>query len=441
MKSLADQIKDLQLPPDISKYITFIQQGNETNGPSLTLPSGSIDSIYQMQISKLTSFYNFNLVAKPVKRKRVTPYYNMLSNKPHFLYHQLLFLEDKIFRIQKKKHTQSLKTVAKIIEILQKNKPSDVHLLLYIDDATLFSDILEESSKVKKLHKLYKSTYAKLQQLLPKQLSIEDASSRLANIIRQQSKLVDTSSFFTPYSSIQSTFEELIMAENFPFADSISKAIDSFYVSNGELFCNLVIELESSILDFLNISLPNAESAVTFLLYRFLFAELYPTNRYFIEAPENINNRPLWKLFTIEQLMLPLEFCPECDVKKYPVEVFYFDPFYRVAISKFEEVLFYSNPFDIIGIISDTVTEIEKCASHYDKNNTLIFPFEVTFGLFLAVVFSSCVSNLQKLAEFVDTYTPHSGLSPSFDYARAKLVAASAHIEDLIGEPHDTPQE
>ncbi|EAY14595.1 hypothetical protein TVAG_393220 [Trichomonas vaginalis G3] len=432
MTSLETLAKELQLPKDVANYVTFIPQGNSDNGSPLVIPASKIEKIYTQQLGRLTTFYHYNLVAKPIRKKRLTPYYNMLRGEANLLYHQLLFLEEKIYKSLKKKHQESLRMLSSIIEFLSENKPKNNGFFLYIDDSRLFSDLLEESPKSRKLNIAYRLISAKLDKLLSKRISFEEAKSKLSAIIQKQSKLVDSVSMNTPLTSLQSDFEELIMAEVLPFADLVSKVIDSFYMGNSDVFISTIIELVSNILEFLRISYPNSESAVSFLLYRFIFSEVYPTNKYFIVDPDANETPKLWNLFKIEELYLPLEYFPKCDLHKFPFEVFRLDPYYIMPISKFEDIMFYTNPFDIIGVVCDTITEIEKCASHYDSNQTLVFPFEVTFGLFLAVVFSSNVTNIFNLADFVDFYTPRSGLSSKFEYAKAKIVAAAAHIQELI---------
>ena len=146
------------------------------------------------------------------------------------------------------------------------------------------------------------------------------------------------------------------------------------------------------------------------------------------------------------QVNVIISFCPhDIDVSLKPRDVFRDDPLFGKAVNKFEEIIFYTNPFDIIASIMQTISLIEMAASGYDKDKTLVFPFEVTFGLFLAVVLSSCAFyNITELARFVDLYTPQSGMCPSFDYARAKILACATELlqmeQDLANKANKTDQ-
>jgi hypothetical protein len=63
-----------------------------------------------------------------------------------------------------------------------------------------------------------------------------------------------------------------------------------------------------------------------------------------------------------------------------------------------------------------------------------VFPFEVTFGLFLGVLLSSHVHNWAMIAQFVEDYTPVSGLCPSFEFSKAKAVASLMQLRQMIRE-------
>jgi hypothetical protein len=54
---------------------------------------------------------------------------------------------------------------------------------------------------------------------------------------------------------------------------------------------------------------------------------------------------------------------------------------------------FYTNTFDILYCFEKSLTFIECAAFHYNKGETLVFPFEVTFWLFLGVVIASGIKN------------------------------------------------
>jgi hypothetical protein len=114
------------------------------------------------------------------------------------------------------------------------------------------------------------------------------------------------------------------------------------------------------------------------------------------------------------------------------VDFFRADPWFAQSIACLELAVFHTNAFDILDCVEKALTQIERSAFHYNQGETIVFPFEVTFGLFLGVVISSQIRNWERIAAFVDAYTPVSGLCPAFEFSRAKVVASLMQFRQML---------
>jgi hypothetical protein len=120
--------------------------------------------------------------------------------------------------------------------------------------------------------------------------------------------------------------------------------------------------------------------------------------------------------------------------------VFRNDSWFKKAIECLEMVVFHTNGFDILACVEKTLVQIEKAAYHYNGGLTVVFPFEVTFGLFLGVVISSQIRHWGKIAGLVEAYTPAFGLCPSFEFSRAKVIASHVQMKQMLEEARSLSQ-
>ena len=119
------------------------------------------------------------------------------------------------------------------------------------------------------------------------------------------------------------------------------------------------------------------------------------------------------------------------NLEEPPRKSFPKDSFLSKAVSEFNSIVFFTNPIDILNTIKQTVAYLEDAASHYSRYEVQIFPFEVTFGLFMGTVLSSDVTQISGLAEFVEVYTPNNSLSPAFEYSKTGLLACAMQCKKI----------
>jgi hypothetical protein len=424
---------ELSVNRDLVKYCTWLPRLNDKVTGLPELSDEKLKEMHIAQLNSLTSFLNYSLIGKPIKRTRITPDFSYTVGITKTIYHILLYVEDIKYELLKDQREEDIDFVIKMIEFLEKHPSNSSSLILYVDDAQLFSDIRQLPTSVHRLKNYYNQQIQKITLLCPPPSSEMAMKIELVSIIEAVTNTIDVNTSYIPISYLQTSFERLIVHENLPFKSYIDAIIESFVIVSPAEFTESIFNLCVKIIKSMDLTKKYMDSAVSFLLYRFIFDEVYPKNNFFNKKVQSVNPFPKVSEMTNQELQLPLDFCPpDLDVSLKPRDVFRKDPYFSEAISKFEEIEFFHNPFDIIAVIMQSINLIEKAASHYDKDKTLVFPFEVTFGLFLVIVLSSSTYyNISSIAKFVDLYTPQAGMCPPFEYARAKILACAAELEEM----------
>jgi hypothetical protein len=123
---------------------------------------------------------------------------------------------------------------------------------------------------------------------------------------------------------------------------------------------------------------------------------------------------------------------PPYDGHAKVVDVFRGEPMLMDAVHALETIIFQTNPFDILSCVEKALGNVERAAFHFNHRKTYVFPFEVTFGLFLGVAMAADIPSWVHMAQFIEAYTPASGLCPAFEFARAEVVACLMHFRQMI---------
>ena len=430
------------MDPDVAKYLMYLPSSSEDkNGNFQQLTDDEKIQICFEQLGKLTNFFNFKLISNPVKRKYFTKREPMNYGISKMIEHQLIFIEKTIWDLRDEKYGKSVNSIRKIIDILKKNffRPkSDNQQIIYLDDCQLFFDVKQDPIKCLSLASLYNQLTQKLTLLSPPKLNLENAKLELKSIILDLSNKVDQKTSFVPMSMLQTSFDKLIMSDLLPWKETFQQMFKNFNETEPADFINQLFDIVDNISKYLNIDNDSVDSALSFLIYRFVFDEVYP-QRFCDYQNNNIilrneRNEIMHKQIKNSELNLQLQYCPSLDLNETPSETFKNDEYYKKAVDKFDEILFQTNPLDMLAVVVQVVSYIEEAASHYDNNQTRVFPFEVTFSLFMSVVLSSSIDDISSIAQFIEDYTPSTGLCPSFDYAKSNVLASAFEIENLIEE-------
>jgi hypothetical protein len=297
------------------------------------------------------------------------------------------------------------------------------------------SDLNKEPARIISLRAHHKFKTALIGNIIAV-LATEDSLRReLSSTIGTIARTVDPKTAFYPIHPFQTNFERLFMSPLMSFGQMFTELIEVFPPQDSQEFLQNLFSLVVHCLDTLKINQKPNDAALVLLLVRFIFDRVYETNEYLRSDGNDIIGKMC--NLTLKYLNPPAEFCPHFTPDMLVSDLFRNDEHFMKAISALEMCIFQTNPFDILDCIEKSLTHIEAAAFFFNKGQTFVFPFEVTFGLFLGVALSSQIRNFENIANFVEAYTPLSGLCPAFEFSRAKVVACLMQFKQILKDIED----
>jgi hypothetical protein len=400
------------------------------------------DRVHQLRLVELYRFETKSLrpfIPSRLLVVNLPTTYRHLTPACVFLFHKLCYLEDKLFRYRLKLHKSSEFLISSLIELLESKTllPSDY--LLLIETERLFSNILEEPQKLIALKQKYQFLYHEFRQLVGRSPSPEQQRRRVTAILSEAKKSFNSDIGYFPPTSSQHVFERLVFLPNSCCSSKLNGLIQNFAMTKPQDFMTQIFDIgevfasEFGLRDNMNLSI------VVTLLLRVVFDEVYPDVDSFKLKIDVIDILGELRDLTVKALEPPLEYCPPMDDNDRPGSVLRSEPNFRLAIDCLDAAAFYTNPLDIIYQFHQALKAIEQAA---DKNlrpgtcRSLMLPFDVTFGLLLCCLLGSAMPEYVRIAEFTKLYAPKF-LNTSFEFALAKMKAATAHLTKLCQEKAD----
>ena len=419
---------------------TFVQEllSRQDIVPYVNVKIGSTQTLEVLQqqhvetLGELTNVYNLRILAKPIKKEHNTPDLSSLHGMHKRVYHLMRYIEVKIFKLLKKNHEELLHLFSSLIDYLEKCPPTEEKMFVVVDMEKLQARMDNEPQKVKSLRAHFRFKKGLVGNIAAALKDEEMVRRALRQNIENVALSVDEKTSFFPIHPLQTDFERLFMSKMLPFGDMFSELVADFPPADSQMFLQNLFGLVVECLNSLGINKRPNDAALVLLLVRFIFDRLYATNEYYKNDGEDIIGE--LKNVTMGYLKPQQDFCPKYEDDVCVRDYFRSDPKFYKAIETIEQVVFQTNPFDILDCVEKSLTLIEAAASYYNDGKTYVFPFEVTFGLFLGVVMSSQVRNWVNISTFVEAYTPLSGLCPSFEFSRTKVVACLMQFRRMAEE-------
>jgi hypothetical protein len=385
---------------------------------------------HRQVIGELSNFHHFEL-NKSIPEVPV-PNLSELYGFPRRVYHLMKYLSYKITKILKRRRDSDRELVTSIIEYLMLCQPTSDAMYASVSKEQLFADLHGPPKAVSQLCALL-DFKTQLVGNIPVVLTTEESlHQELAMTIELVGLVVDPKTSYCKVDRLQTHFERLVMSERLPFAAKIRELVAVFPPEDSLQFLDELFGMVIQALNKLGINKKPNDAALVLLMLRFVFDLVYEKNPYFLDCTEDVVGQ-LGEL-TLGYLSPPTGFLPPYDPAAKVLDFFRSDPLFSKAIEPLHYIAFYTNTFDILACVEQSLTFIERAAFHYNKGETLVFPFEVTFGLFLGIVIASGIKNWANVANFIDAFTPLSGLCPAFEFSKAKIVASLMQFRQMIQE-------
>lgn len=417
-------------------YVTLSSNVEMVRFFSVEQYSGDTPYDPMITIGELTTFYNLTLLLPVKPYTENSPKKEECAYLPSFyqmIYHKIKFVEREVLE-QRAKHREKMRTFTDfIIDFLRKWPPTDDNMIISVKLDELKEHLIKDPVEVDQLikkHNFYLSLINSVNNSLSTKAMVEEELRTVVDII---SKTIDERTSFFPIHELQHKFERLFMHPLLPYSTRFEEIVLSFQTLDSQLFLKTLFSIIPPFLNDLGINKKPYDSALVLLLIRFLFDRIYEQNPFIFKEGEDLLHDLV--NITFAQLNPPAEFSPPVEDRNTRIiDVFAYDEHFGQGVPPLQEMLFCTNPFDILDCVDKSLFSIEKAATVYNNYQTMVFPFEVTFELFMAVAIASQVSNWENMSVFVENYTPLSGLCPSFEFSKAKVVASTMQFQVMVAE-------
>jgi hypothetical protein len=408
------------------------------------LPKGVSFAAYRQRVHRQTldGLYKFESAhLKPFTPERVLVVSGRhpdrhCSPETISLFHKLCFLEDKLFRYRSKVFQYSTLLVNSLIELLVTPALVPSTYLICVDTTKLFTDILSEPSKLAAIKSKYRFYYQQFRLQTGRSPSLSQQRQRIRLILSEvETAFLPDLGFFAPTPS-QHLFERLIFLPSSCCYSKLNSLIQNFSITKPQDFIPRVIEISEILADQYHLQDANDLAGIATLLLRVVFDEVYDAVDNFRTDVSVIDILSTLRCLTVAEIEPPLEYCPPMSPADLPGEILRSDFEFGKAIECLEMAAFFTNPLDVLHQFHQALKAIEQAADAHlssDVPRAVMLPFDVTFGLFLCCLLGAAMPDYVRIAEFAKAYAPRF-LNPSFEFALAKVKAATAHLTRLCQE-------
>lgn len=423
--------------PEIVPYITIDTVQKLLSDDPIKITREVIYKQYDACMARISEFYQDFIKNKMPVKKRLTLklyQYQFLNHKNRMIYHTLLFLEAMIYEISLSDYQKKAQMFKIILDIIMLYSPEATDLYIILNEDALIKDMKKEPHELIRVKTKYNDLVVLIHKYRSALKSFDVFKFSINQLIHYAKEKANPETNIFSDSFSQFRFEKCILSQYCPLREKYISLIHSYQELDIQLFMTSFYDVINKTLEFLkNPSVLHNAVTITYL-FRFVFSQVYLYgNKYFF--PIFITENILGKLsnVTIEELELQLDFCPTIDdLKLIPREVFRNDPHFSGAVVVMETIPYKTNPLDILDTVNNAILIIEESCTFYSKEPIQCLPFDVTFGLFLAILLSSDIPEFNSVVQFVDDCTPSSGLCSPLSYAKSNLIAAKCHLTEML---------
>lgn len=416
---------------EIQNRLTKALDANPSMQPFLKIIDNSgKDKIDQLiVIGELTNFFNLTLL-KGIKQENRTPKRDQLSKIHLPIYHKMKFIEKEIFVLRRDNREKMKRFANDIIEFLSVWKEECDGMIIYVNQDDLKQYLLSEPKEVVILFNKFEFYLSLLAPICDSFSNKIHVINELKYVITDISKtLIPRLSFFKTHK-LEDKFEILLLSDILPFHPTFSEFVDSFPPEDSRSYLSSFFQFLVFVLGELDMNKSPFDSTLVLLMIRLLFEKVYCKNP--LLTTNGIDLIDQFKHLTTKEMLPPPEFSPKFQSDNEEIGlVFRNDPLFGPAVTELQFITFYTNPLDILYCLDQSLSLIEKAATEYNNHQTLVFPFEVTFELFMSVLISSQINNWYNISKMVEIYTTESGLCPSFEFSKAKIIASVMQLEAM----------
>lgn len=416
----------------LTKFIEVNMLKKTQDKERITNFMANLEMMRQKQLLRLNQFYETALKVL----------YNEAGNDPKlvkpsdsislFNTRVLYFVEKKMRKIRRIHLKKSMSLTLTLMNLIKDPRFAIQKVDIIVDEDKFFTEMITDTPNYLRLKTFSKTLFSNNGYCLK-----QDFREKLIKVLNNACLQVDKTSYYFRESNIQEDFDNIILNKNFPLFENINNFLAAFSSLPRKTFTSKVSDIFRILLSFLNCELdPILTSCCFIFLIRSLFSHAYAINPEYFYPPfdsskanlKTIASQVPCSYFAISDECLP----PHKNDDKM-VDVFSQNKFYMMGTLHLQFSSMLLNPIDAIYEIHEMMICNHRGAEiELNDPSVSVFPFETTFGLFIASVLTSDLPNFEQVSQFISDFAPQSGLCPEFEFVSTTVKAASTFCESLL---------
>lgn len=359
---------------------------------------------------------------------------NGLSDESTRYAHIHFYLQNKIFTERTKTYTEIVKAMSELLSAIREISNKTNNLFIHINENSIYWQLLNDARKILQLSSKDADLISKITSLEPTTTDVSSQKSILRNVVFSMKNIFDRNKYsIIPENPYQERLNQLLFSYNFIFADDVKSILDPNNFINPQLFTDSIVRLVDKIVEEFEITDENDKNIILWTSFRSFFNACIPLKSEFFFASEE----PLFRLrspyITIDDIAVKKEFLPPHEEGDSAAKIVASNKKLSDAAEKINTSAYMTTPFDIMDRIYAALSEIKTYAveAATEKNKDDAYTFDCVFGLFLLVLISCDLPNVEEVFTFSQNFAPISSLTSQLQYAHMTISAALLQTKKL----------
>ena len=348
-----------------------------------------------------------------------------------FLAHKHFFLQDKLYRTRCKSYKNSLNRVDNVINVLEEAMKIESAMIVLIDVESLFRFLLAESKKSAAISEIDSTIVS---QISTDELLISDSLSQLnalIHIITGMKPQYDRKSLFLYEHPLQEKFDQLFFHQDYEFRNEVDQLFTDEFMSSSKIFSVASVKLMQKLTNVYQLNDSTEVSIFSLIFFRAVYSHIANINMDFLFPKIECKFHLYADLLTVQHTGASPNFLPKHDEKESLKEIVAKSDKLEKASRILTGLSFHISPLDLLAEIHLALTELRMFVCETPANEDAQ-SFDTIFGLFLVVLISSDLPDLEQVFKFILDFSPTDGLTGPLEYARATVSAASLQCKSIL---------
>lgn len=402
----------------------------------ISLCTANLEMTRQKQVLRLNKFYETALkVLYDESENELNPI-NSTQSISFFNLHVLYYINKKMQKIRKTHLKNSMELTERLINLMKNPKFVSDKIDIIVDEEKFFSEMISEPPTYYKLKYFTKKLFDRTVDFS----NLAKIKEKIMNLLNDAYLQADKATYYFRENNLQDEFDSILFNKHFPLFKSINNFLNTFTQIQRKMFTPKVSEIFAQFLSILNLNLdPIYSSCCYIFILRSIFSHAYSKSpEYFypqFDLTKNFTTKTVASQITCSDLAISDEFLPPHQPDDKMIDVFCQNDFYSMGTLHLQFASMLLNPIDAIYEIHEMMLCNRRGAEIIINNKDItVFPFETTFGLYIASVLTSDLPNFDQVAQFIEDFAPQSGMCPEFEYASTTTKAAHEFCRSLVDD-------